>query len=206
MSKPLEPQNHEYEVNISHQYHAFLVCNVLIHDSGRGKQVELEIQGKQYKASISVKALRVSPNLSGRWRATLHFRCKPDATLTSRLSLQRIRPLTSQNEDQPAFWACTGDVTTINDENGLLEIRVYPGKRKISKFSLFAKAQPEQLEQLRKTKHVHVTGTLEHQKLVVLHLESRERVEMAAIGLVSNEQTNTLEPQELEVSSQQREQ
>jgi hypothetical protein len=206
MPKPHEPQNQDYEVNISHQYHAFLVCNVLIHDSGRGKQVQLEIQGTQYKASVSVEALRVSPNLSGRWRATLHFRCKPDATLDSKLSLRRIRPLTPQNQDQPAFWACTGDVTTINDEMGLLEVHVYPGKRKISKFSLFAAAQPEQLEQIRDAKHVHVTGTLEHQKLVVLHLEARERVEMAAIGLVSNEQTNTLEPQELEVLSQQREQ
>jgi hypothetical protein len=198
MPKPLESTNQDYEVNISHQYHAFLVCNVLIHDSGRGKQVQLEIQGKQYKASISVKALRVSPNLSGRWRATLHFRCKPDATLASRLSLQRIRPLTTQNEDQPAFWACTGDVTTIDEERGLLEVRVYPGKRKVSKFSLFATAQQEQLEQLRKTKYVHVTGTLEQQRLVALTFEARERVEMAELATGSAEQSNPFEPQELE--------
>jgi hypothetical protein len=206
MPKPLEPQHQDYEVNISHQYHAFLVCNVLIQDSGRGKQVELEIQGKQYKASVSVEALRVSPNLSGPWRATLHFRCKPDATLDSKLSLRRVRPVTPQNEDQPAFWACTGDVTTINEDKGLLEVRVYPGKRKVSRFSLFAKAQPEQLEQIHEAKHVHVTGTLEGQKLVVLHLESRERVEIAGIRLVSIEQSNALEPQELEASRKQEEQ
>ena len=206
MPKPLESTHQDYEVNISHQYHAFLVCNVLINDSGHGKQVQLEIQGIQYKASVSVEALRVSPNLSGRWRATLHFRCQSDATLASKLSLRRIRPLTPQNEDQPAFWACTGDVTTINIDRGLLEIRVYPGKRKISKFSLFAKAQHEQLEQIREAKHVHVTGTLEHQKLVVLHLEPREWVEMAAIGLVGNEQSDSLEPQEPEAATKQEEQ
>ena len=206
MPKPLESTNQDYEVNISHQYHAFLVCNVLIHDSGHGKQVQLEIQGIQYKASVSVEALRVSPNLSGRWRATLHFRCRADATLASKLFLRRIRPLTPQNEDQTSFWACTGDVTTINDDSGLLEIRVYPGKRKISRFSLFAKAQQEQLEQIRDAKHVHVTGTLEQQKLVVLHLEPREWVEMAAIGLVGNEQSNSLEPQEPEATRKREEQ
>lgn len=206
MPKPLESTSQDYEVNISHQYHAFLVCNVLIHDAGRGKQVQLEIQGKQYKASVSVEALRASPNLSGQWRATLHFRCKPDATLESKLYLRRIRPLTPQNEDQPPFWACTGDVTTINDHSGLLEIRVYPGKRKISRFSLFAKAQEEQLEHIREAKHVHVTGTLEQEKLVVLHFEPRERVEMAAIGLVGNEQSNSLEPQKREATSKREEQ
>ena len=206
MSKPLEPQNQDYEVNISHQYHAFLVCNVLIHDSGHSKQVQLEIQGVHYKASVSVDALRVSQNLSGRWRATLHFRCQPDATLDRKLSLRRIRHITPQNEDQPPFWACTGDVNRINEDTGLLDVRVYPGKRKISRFSLFATAQPEQLEQIRDAKHVHVTGTLEGQKLVVLHLEPREWVEMAVIGLVSHEQRNSLEPQAPEASNKPEEQ
>ncbi len=194
MPKSLESQNQDYEVNISHQYHAFLVCNVLIHDSGHGKQVQLEIQGVQYKASVSVEALRVSHNLSGRWRATLHFRCKPDATLDSTVSLRRIRPLTPQNEDQPAFWACTGDVTMIDDDQDIFEVRVYPGKRKVSKFSLFAKAQKEQLNLIREAKYIHVTGTLEQQHLIALHFEARDRVEMAGGVTVSMEQSNPIEP------------
>ena len=193
MPKSLESNNQDYEVNISHQYHAFLVCNVLIHDSGHGKQVQLEIQGIQYKASVSIEALRVSQNLTGRWRATLHFRCKPDATLDNKVSLRRIRPLTPLNEDQPAFWACTGSVTNIDEDLGIIEVRVFPGKRKISKFSLFAKAPKEQLKQIRTAKFVHVTGTLEQQSLVARHFDARERVEMAGNVISSAEQGSAFE-------------
>ncbi len=183
MPNTLETNNPDYEVQINQQYHAFLVCNVFINDSGRGKQVQIIIEGKAYKAVVSVEALRVSPNLTGQWRATLHIRCKPDGTLDKTMSLRRIRALSPQTTDQPAFWACTGDVTSIDVKTGLLKVRIYPGRRKASVFSLFVQASPIVLEQISQAKFVHLTGTLEKHSLVVQHFEPRDSVDAVLQGL-----------------------
>lgn len=184
----------EYEVQISQQYHAFLACNTQITDSGHGNQVKLEIQKHRHRAVISFEALRSTPNLNGHWRATLHIRCQPDATLEHTMSLRRLRSITSENQKQPAFWSCTGDVGHFNTEQGILEIQIYPGKRRTTCFSIYARVTSEQMQLLQGAKYVHASGTLKGQQLIATTIEPRASIQGMGISQSKKKQHLEHEP------------
>jgi hypothetical protein len=184
----------EYEVQISQQYHAFLACNTQIADSGRGKQVRLEIHQHLYRAVISFEALRSKPNLNGHWRATLHIRCQPDATLDHTMSLRRLRSITSENQKQPAFWSCTGDVGHFNTEQGILEIQIYLGKRRTTRFSIYAQVTLAQMRLLQGAKFVHASGTLDGQLLIATIIEPRATIQGMDVGKSKKKQPPDHEP------------
>lgn len=175
MPKLLEPPNQDYEVQISHQYHAFLVANVSIHDLGRGRNVEIGLNGMKYNASTSLEANRTAQNLTGLWRATLYIRSKANATLDRNMNLRRIRPITIAQ--QAPFWTCTGHIERLDSTAGLLEIGVYPSNYETSKFSLITRINPTQIRQLGHAPFVHVTGTLEQHSLMITHIEPRETMD-----------------------------
>ncbi len=187
----------DYQVQISQQYHAFLVCNTQITDSGHGKQVKLEIQKHKHRAVISFEALRSTANLNGHWRATLHIRCQADATLDHTMSLRRLRAITAENQHQPAFWSCTGDIGHFNPEQGILEIQIYPGKRRTTRFSIYTRVALEQMQALQVAKFVHASGTLNGQQLIATVVEPR--VSIQGMSLSNTKKAAYLEDEPLVV-------
>ena len=177
MPKPLEPPSQDHEVQIKHQYHAFLVANVSIHDLGKSRSVEVGLAGRKYAASASLEATRAAPNLTGLWRATFYVRTKSDATLDHHLNLRRMRTVSSNFADQPAFWTCTGAVHHVDAQNCLLEVRVSPSKNATSRFHLTTRISPDQIQALGNSPFVHLTGTLENHQLLVTNLEARAWVD-----------------------------
>ena len=172
MPNTLESPQAEYEVQISHQPHAFLVSNITIHDLGLGRQVELGLNGVKYKAGVSAEALRTAPNLTGIWRATMYIRSKRDASLERVTQIRRLRSISSIGDQSPApFWTCTGFVKTVDLQNLILEIEVRTMKH--AAFSLFVRCTETQARQAAQLEYAHLTGTLEAGYLVVLTLEAR---------------------------------
>ena len=143
MPNALESPQTEYEVQISHQPHAFLVSNITIHDLGLGRQVELGLNGVKYKAGVSAEALRTAPNLTGIWRATMYIRSKSDASLERVTQIRRLRSVSSIGDQSPApFWTCTGFVKAIDIQRLILEIEVRTVKH--APFSLFVRCTEPQ--------------------------------------------------------------
>ena len=184
MPNTLESPHTEYEVQISHQPHAFLVSNITIHDLGLGRQVELGLNGVKYKAGVSAEALRTAPNLTGIWRATMYIRSKSDASLERVTQIRRLRSASagtlsagvagdsSTNDQlQAPFWTCTGFVKAIDAEQSILEIEVQTAKH--APFSLFARCTDMQARNAAQFEYAHLTGTLEAGYLVVRTLEAR---------------------------------
>lgn len=172
MSKP-EPPDPSYEVQIKHQYHAFLVANVSIHDIGQGRKLEIGLDGLKYTAIASQEAIRVAPNLTGLWRATFYIRTKPNAKLESHFKLRRLRALNSSTSLQTAFWTCTGKVQRIDRSHGLLEVSIYPRQNSTSAFVLTTRINQPQIELLGDSPFIHATGTIEEHHLVISTLEPR---------------------------------
>ncbi len=172
MPNTLESPNTEYEVQISHQSHAFLVSNITIHDLGLGRQVELGLNGVKYKAGVSAEALRTAPNLTGIWRATMYIRSRNDASLERVTQIRRLRSVSSIGDQSPApFWTCTGFVKAIDAEQSILEIEIQTAKH--APFSLFVRCNEQQAHQAARLEYAHLTGTLDAVYLVVLTLEAR---------------------------------
>lgn len=172
MPNTLESPQAEYEVQISHQPHAFLVSNITIHDLGLGRQVELGLNGVKYKAGVSAEALRTAPNLTGIWRATMYIRSKSDASLERVTQIRRLRSVSSIGDQSPApFWTCTGFVKTVDAERLILEIEVRTAKH--APFSLFVRCTEIQAHDAAQIEYVHLTGTLEAGYLIVRTLEAR---------------------------------
>jgi hypothetical protein len=175
MSKP-EPPDLSYEVQIKHQYHAFLVANVSIHDIGQGHKLEIGLDGLKYTAIASQEAIRVATNLTGLWRATFYIRTKPNATLESHFRLRRLRAINSNTAQQTAFWTCTGKVQRVDHQLGLLEISVFLRQNSKSAFILTAQISQTLIELLGESPFIHVTGTIEQHHLVIVTLEPRSWV------------------------------
>ncbi len=175
MSKP-EPPDPSYEVQIKHQYHAFLVANVSIHDIGQGRKLEIGLDGLKYTAIASQEAIRVAPNLTGLWRATFYIRTKANATLESHFRLRRLRTINSSTAQQAAFWTCTGKVQQVDKALGLLEISIYPSQNSKSAFVLTVQINQTQIELLGNSPFIHATGTIEQHHLVIVTLEPRSWV------------------------------
>jgi hypothetical protein len=163
MPKP-EPPDPSYEVQIKHQYHAFLVANVSIHDIGQGRKLEIGLDGLKYTAIASQEAIRVASNLTG---------TKPNARLESHFKLRRLRALNSSTSLQIAFWTCTGKVQRIDFDQGLLEVSIYPRQNSTSAFVLTTRINQTQIELLGDSPFVHATGTIEEHQLVISALEPR---------------------------------
>ncbi|MEY4531969.1 MAG: hypothetical protein RLZZ156_2692 [Deinococcota bacterium] len=187
----------DYQVQISQEYHAFLVCNTQITDSGHGKQVKLEIQKHKHRAVISFEALRSTANLNGYWRATLHIRCQADATLDHTMSLRRLRTITAENQNQPAFWSCTGDIGHFDSEQGILEIQIYPGKHRTTRFSIYTRVTFEQMQALQGAKFIHASGTLNGQQLIATIIEPR--ISIQGMSLSNTKKMTHLEDEPLVV-------
>jgi hypothetical protein len=182
MPEPDQPNDHQ--VQISHQYHAFLVATVDLRDPGLGRHADLTIDGKPYTASVSIESVRQAARqrgktLTGRWRATLGLRTLPDASLAPRLFLRRVRAPGDAALEQPEFWALTADVVAVDAATGLLEVRLPSRSGKGDGFSIHVRADAALLERARGVRHVHVKGGLEGGYLVAVDLEPRDTVQVA---------------------------
>ncbi|WP_407572257.1 hypothetical protein [Deinococcus altitudinis] len=97
--------------------------------------------GQQLRARASPEILRLSGTLTGRCRATLHFRTDAGARLREPLHLYRVRQIsTPLDEHTGTYWTAAG----LGVPNGLM---VFPEKARATPFCV--NYQPESSAELR---------------------------------------------------------
>ena len=119
-------------------FHAFLLADVQVRDSGSGSYLEVVFaDGLTVRARASAEVLRLGEKLNGLLRATLHFRTDDDARLREPLHLYRLRrieyPLAHPSK---TYWSAAGTVSTLPDA-----LMIFPEKARATPFQVRFKNQ-----------------------------------------------------------------
>ena len=151
-------------------HHAFLIATVYLHDPGSGDLVDLELpDGARLRCIATPNALRLGPNLAGRWRTTLHFRTRGDSTIHQPVRMYRFRPAVPEQTD--TLWSAAGKVTQLDVAAGLVGVRVYPDHARVEPFTIAARASSVALSKVVGAPFLHLRGELHGRQLVAHHLE-----------------------------------
>jgi hypothetical protein len=123
--------------NVPEGFHAFLLADVQIKDPGVGTLLEVILEdGQQLRARASPEVLRLSGTLTGRCRATLHFRTDAGARLREPLHLYRVRQISTPLDGPTGtYWTAAG----LGVPNGLM---VFPEKARATPFRVNYQPEP----------------------------------------------------------------
>jgi hypothetical protein len=153
-------------------HHAFLIAPVIAHDPGKGDLIDLELPDHTFlRSQAAPDVLRLGPNISGSWQATLHFSTHSDASLKEPLRLPRLKPCPAHDETHLPTWGAAGLITHLDLKEGLITIRVIPQRENLQAFLITAIASLEQLTGLQSTSNLRLKGTLRGRQLIAMHLE-----------------------------------
>ena len=152
-------------ISFPERFHAFLLENVIIHDSRKGTRVMLEFPDSTLRrADVNVELLRIG-NLNGRWRATIYFRTNSNGKITNFVTLQRLRVI-DPDVHEGSFWTASGKVIMLDRAIGRVVIRVFPERSKSEPFAVSARATLEQMNAVESALFVHMSGSLEGDELI----------------------------------------
>ena len=152
-------------------FHAFLLENVTIRDSGTGTFVMLEFfDGTLRRADVNPELLRLG-NLNGRWRATMYFRTGAGSKVRNFVTLQRLRVI-DPDVHEGSFWTASGKVIVLDRDTHQVVIRVFPERSKSQPFAVSAKATLEQINSLQDATFIHMSGRLDGDELIADELQS----------------------------------
>ena len=165
---------HQTLINIPtpNTHHAFLIAPVIAHDPGKGDLIDLELPDQTFlRSQAAPDVLRLGPNISGSWQATLHFTTNSDASLKEPLRLPRLKPCPTHDETHLPTWGAAGLITNLDLKEGFVTIRVIPQRENLQAFLITAIASLEQLTNLQSASNLRLKGTLRGRQLIALHLE-----------------------------------
>jgi hypothetical protein len=158
------------------RFHAFLLLNAEILDSGKGDLVHLTLaSGLNLRAQTTVEALRQLSLSQGEYRASLHFRTNKAGYLIEPLMLRRIR-LAVQQADTSTIWSAAGEIVRLDQAKLLMTIKVFPEQNRQPSFRVTFRVTDQKwfLSQLHQC--VKVTGGLLGKQLQAHTLEFIELV------------------------------
>ncbi len=131
-TSPIQEPSLPLEVGL--RFHAFLLLNAQIVDSGKGNLVHLTLaSGLRVRAQITVEALRQLGSSQGSYRASLHFRTNKAGYLIEPVMLRRIRP-SDQQMDTSTIWSAAGEIVRLDPSKQLMTIKVFPEQNRQPSF------------------------------------------------------------------------
>jgi hypothetical protein len=158
-------------ISFPESFHAFLLENVTVRDSGTGTSVVLEFaDGTLRRADVNPELLRMG-NLNGHWRATLYFRTNAGNKVRNFVTLQRLRVIDPEFHEG-SFWTASGKVIKLDREANQVVIRIFPTRSKSEPFAISARATLEQINDIKDALFVHMSGRLEGDELVASEVQA----------------------------------
>ena len=146
-----------------------------VHDSGRGSLVDLEFEdGTLMRSRVTTQLARLGKALSGRWRASIHFRAGRPGRPHEPVFVRRLRPVTLDLEGAPAVWSAAGKVVQFDRTNGLVFLRIFPEQSPTGPFTVSAFISLELLSKVEGAAFVSVNGGLSGSRLIVRQIEAAD--------------------------------
>jgi hypothetical protein len=174
MNQASPTQEPSIPLEVGLRFHAFLLLNAEIQDSGKGDLVHLTLaSGLRLRAQTTVEALRQLSSSQNEYRASLHFRTNKAGYLIEPLMLRRIRPAIQQ-ADTSTIWSAAGEIVRLDQAKQLMTIKVFPEQSRQPSFRVTFRVNTENWFSSQLHQCVKVSGGLVGKQLQAHTLEPIE--------------------------------
>jgi hypothetical protein len=174
MNQTSQIQEPATPLEVGLRFHAFLLLNAQVLDSGRGDLVHLTLaSGLRLRAQTTVEALRQLSLSQSEYRASLHFRTNKAGYLIEPLMLRRIRHI-AQQADTSTIWSAAGEIVRLDQTKQLMTIKVFPEQIRQPSFRVTFRATDQSWFSSQLHQCVKVSGGLVGKQLQAHVLEPIE--------------------------------